>query len=119
MNHNLKNILIGSVVGSALIAFAAVDFRFMIQDKANTYRQLAKILAQESDRHGNNNGKLELVEIQEMYRRMGIDPKALTMDFYQRLVTSGDPTAKDKPPDFRFPTQSDLERGILSYQREK
>lgn len=104
------------VLGTVLAAYVAVPIACSIQ-KNRRDSQLAITLAQEADRHGNHNGQLELAEIQDAYWRMGINPEALTMDPYtQRLATSGDPTAKEKPFDYRFPTTSDLERGIENYR---
>ena|SRR3989344_3377344 len=105
------NVLIGTALSAYILTPTAA-----ITQKVSKDNRLAVTLAHKADHHGNNNGQLELTEIQDAYERMGINPESLTMNPYQRLVTSGDPTATDKPKDFRFPTQSDLERGIHSYR---
>lgn len=102
-------------IAAALSAYITVPLAFIVQ-KFTKDNQLTLTLAQEADVYGNNNGQLELTEIQDAYQRMGINPKAIIINSYQRLVTSGDPRSKDKPFDFRFPTESDLERGIRSYR---
>lgn len=106
------------LTGAAIVAYLVASVPFVI-GKYERGKELSLALAQEADKYGNNNGVLDLLELQDAYRRMGINPDALTTSPYQRLVHSGDPTAENKPFDVRFPTESDLERGIGSYRAEK
>ncbi|MBI2548002.1 hypothetical protein HYW21_01495 [Candidatus Woesearchaeota archaeon] len=110
INMTLRKLL----TGMAIVAYLAAPVPFVMQ-KYDRGKELSTTLAQEVDKNGNNNGILDLPELQDAYRRMGINSDALISSPYQRLVHSGDPTAENKPFDVRFPTESDLERGIASY----
>ncbi len=54
----------------------------------------------------NRNGKLELEEIQEAYRRMNINPEAIEKTPYFRLTHD----------EYRFPMGDDLKKAIESYK---
>lgn len=55
----------------------------------------------------NHNNAIEVNELQEAYRRMGINSNAIYEDNYFRLTHD----------DYRFPNKSDLEKAIASYKR--
>lgn len=109
---NYKPIVIGIALIATPLTLAVLS--------PNNHNQLAITLAQEADRHGNNNGRLELEEIQNAYRKMELNPDALNLSAYERLHVSNDPeVAKlqgNRSWEYRLPMTTDLERGIASYR---
>ncbi len=112
---NYKPLIIGIALIAAPLTLVALS--------PNNHNELAITLAQEADRQGNNNDQLEWAEIQDVYRRMGLNPDTLNLSAYERLHVSNDPeVAKlegNRSWEYRLPMTSDLERGIESYRSTK
>ena len=95
MNTKLITLGVITYIGLSTLGILSATKRF-----DNNVQELVRVA------DTNHNDKLELSEVQEAYRRMGIDFNALFEEPYFRLTHD----------EYRVPNKSDLEKAISSYK---